>query len=316
MKQELSQYLSYLKYERNLQPISIYSHEKELGRFFDFLKERNVEIENVDHILIRDFLRTLCEKKQKKSTRYKTVNVIKSFFLFCYRKALIKTNPAKVTQYPKRDRPLPSFLTEKEVERFLPLPILAYRDYAILELLYATGARLSEIIYINIDDVNLSDRTILIRRRERKKRMVFFGRKAARILKFYLDVRPVLVKEGSKERSLFLNCYGRRISGRAVHTIVEKYWFLSGIPRKITPQSFRHSFAAHLLDRGGDSHFVQELLGHSHIETTERYSSIKIGYLKTAHDKYLPRFFEQKGRNIQPREDITGSFSLTSLIRY
>jgi site-specific recombinase XerD len=207
-------------------------------------------------------------------------------------------------------------LTEKEVERFLPLPILAYRDYAILELLYATGARLGEIIYINIDDIDLSDRTILIRRRERKKRMVFFGRKAARILKFYLDVRPVLVREGSKEKSLFLSCYGRRMSGRAVHSLVEKYWFLSGIPRKITPQSFRHSFAAHLLDRGGDSRFVQELLGHSHIETTERYSSIKIGYLKTAHDKYHPRALEQPAKKIQTFEDITYPYCYSNLIRY
>ena len=190
MRRELSQFLDYLEFERNRRPATINNHKSEINRFLDYLEEKNVELENVDNTFIRKYLRTQYEKKPKSTSMQTRISILKLFFRFCYRTGFIETDPAKDIICP-----LSSFLTEKVMEKFLPLPILALRDYALLELLYATGAFVSEIINIKINDIDFNDRRILIRGERWRKRYVFFGRKAEIALKSYLNVRPLLIKK-------------------------------------------------------------------------------------------------------------------------
>ena len=314
MKEKLDQFLAYLKHERHALPHSVISYKGDICMMLDYFKERNIELENVDHKVIRDYLLTLHKRKLKKTSIYKKVSCIKAFFRFCKERSWIRKDPAKIIEFPKFEKPVPSFLTEKEMERFLPLPILELRDYAILELLYATGIRGSELVGIDIDDLCLKDKAMFIR--GSRKRYVFFGWKAARCLKYYLIARGLLIDDAAEEKALFLNYNGKRIGLRAVERIIERYWRLSGLAKKVTPRTFRHSFASHLLGQGAKSCFVQGLLGHKRLVTTEKYLRIDIKHLKALHKKYHPRALEQPEKEIQTFEDITYSYSYCDLIRY
>lgn len=240
MKEKLNQFLTYLDSEKDAPLNTILTYERALKQFLNYLKRQNIKLEDVNHIVIRDFLKTLHKRNLKKSSIYNNVCAIKTFFKFCKKKSWIKTNPAKKIEFPKYESPVPSFLTERETEKFLPLPVIVLRDYAILELLYATGIRVSELTSININDISFKNNEILIRGEGRGKRFVYFGRKAARSLMYYLKARPLLIPEGSKENACFLNHMGERITMRTVERIVEKYWLISGLEKKITPRSFRH----------------------------------------------------------------------------
>lgn len=316
MKEKLNQFLTYLDSEKDAPLNTIFSYERDLKQFLNYLKQQNISLEDVGHIVIRDFLKTLHKRNLKKSSVYNKICAIKTFFKFCKKKSWIKTNPAKKIEFPRYASPVPSFLTERETEKFMPLPIIALRDYAILEFLYATGVRVSELTNININDISFKNNAILIRGEGRKKRSVYFGRKAARSLMYYLKARPLLIPEGSKENACFLNHMGERITMRTVERIVEKYWLLSGLENKITPRSFRHSFAAHLLGRGADSNFVQELLGHKKLVSTKRYFRISIEHLKLVYKKYHPRSAIQVDIDSQSRRDGICLWSCSSLIRF
>lgn len=284
-----------------LAPGTILSYEYNLREFLNYLRDNNVEIENVTRAIIRDFLLNLHKRRLNKLTFYRKVSVIKIFFNYCEMKSWIRTNPAKRIERVKFVRKIPSFLTEKEAEEFLPLPILALRDYAILEVLYSTGIRVSELIAINITDINIKNKAIVIKDKWRKKRFVFLGQKAARGLGYYLRARPLLLAEGSEEKACFLNYKGERIIVETVGRIIEKYLALSGLTKKVTPYTFRHSCASHLLGRGAKAWFIQGILGHKRLVSTERYCRIDIRYLKAVHEKYHPR--GSMGEiNIQARE--------------
>ncbi len=251
MTEKLDQFLVFLENERKAPPNTIISYRRDISKLLNYLGERKFELENVDHTVLQEFLLTRHRRGLKKNTIYREIASIKIFFKFCKKKSWIRKDPAKIIEFPKYDKPIPSFMTEEEVEKFLPLPILALRDYAIIEILYATGINVSELTGIDIIDISLKNKAIWIR--GRKKRFVFFGRKASESLKYYLKARPLLVEEGDKEKSLFLNHMGKRIASRAIERIVERYWLISGLAKKITPQSFRHSFASHIAGPGGKS---------------------------------------------------------------
>ena len=311
---KLVQFLAYLKHERHALPNSVISYRSDLSMMLNYFKERNIGLEDVDHKVIRDYLLTLHKRKLKKTSIYKKVSCIKSFFKFCKERAWIRKDPAKIIEFPKFEKPVPSFLNEKEMEKFLPLPILELRDYAILELLYATGIRGIELVGIDIDDICLKDKAILIR--GRRGRYVFFGWKVARCLKYYLKARSLLIDDAAEEKALFLSYSGKRINLRSVERIIERYWQLSGLAKKVTPRTLRHSFASHLLGRGAKSCFVQGLLGHKRLATTEKYLRIDIKHLKAIHRKYHPRALGQPANEIQIFEDITYPYGYSELIRY
>ncbi len=282
------------------------------------------DLRKVDHVTIRSFLSSLYEKGLSKSSVARKVSAIRTFFNYMCREGTLVNNPGKMVSTPKRGKTLPKFLSVDEADRLMGTPVgndsMSIRDRAILETFYSAGLRIGEIVAINLEDMNLSDGLIKVKGKGRKERIVPVGRKAIEAIKEYLANLPPPLNplpqgegelrsislfpppltgggEGEGERKafsgekgypLFLNKYGRRITTRSVHRIVEKYKNLSGL-WDITPHSLRHSFATHLLEGGADLRSVQEMLGHANLSTTQRYTHVSMDKLMEVYDKAHPR---------------------------
>lgn len=293
MKKELNEFFSYLKYEKNASPHTIASYKIDLTQLAAYMDNKKYRLKDVDNVILRRFLATLYEKKEKKSTIARKLAAIRSFFQFCMRKMWLDDNPAKVVATPKQEIYIPSFLSEEEMADFLDLPksdkVLALRDRAILELLYATGVRVSELVGINIEDITFEEKMIRIRGKGKKERLVPFGKMAENSLYSYLKARQLINKTKIDDKALFLNYRWERISSRSVERIVNKYINFSAAKRKISPHSLRHSFASHLLSRGADLRVIQELLGHESLATTQKYTHLDLRHLLEVYKKSHPR---------------------------
>jgi len=290
---ELESFIAHLKHERNASPHTIASYKRDLLQLAQYLEERGVGIKGVDNISLRGFLTVLYERGEKKSTVGRKLASIRSFFQYCVRKGWMEDNPAKVVSTPKQDKTVPSFLSEEEMEEFLDLPRtdkpLDLRDVALLELLYATGIRVSELVGINLEDLKFTERLVRIRGKGKKERLVPFGSKAEESLRAYLRVRSKINKGQIEEKPLFLNYRGKKLSSRSVERTVDKHILRSALSRKISPHSLRHSFASHLLSRGADLRVIQELLGHESLATTQKYTHLDIKHLLEVYRKSHPR---------------------------
>jgi len=290
---ELESFVAYLKHERNASPHTIASYKRDLLQLAQYLEERGVSIKKVDNLSLRGFLTLLYERGEKKSTVGRKLAAIRSFFQYCVRRGWMEDNPAKVVSTPKQDKPVPSFLSEEEMEEFLDLPRtdkpLDLRDIAMMELLYATGIRVSELVGINREDINFAERLIRIRGKGKKERLVPFGSKAEKSLRAYLQVRSKINKGQVEEKPMFLNYRGKKLSSRSVERTVDKYILRTALRRKISPHSLRHSFASHLLSRGADLRVIQELLGHESLATTQKYTHLDLKHLLEVYRKSHPR---------------------------
>jgi integrase/recombinase XerC len=293
MRKELSQFLDFLQYEKNASPHTVVSYKRDLSQLAGYLEEKKVVLKKIDVVILRGFLARLHEKKNKKSTVARKLAAIRSFLQFCMNKKWLEDNPAKVVATPKQDRYVPSFLSEDEMAKFLDLPRsdnpLDLRDKAVLELLYASGLRVSELVGANLDDVNFSERLIRVRGKGKKERIVPFGRKAEESLALYIRARPKINKGEIEGDAIFLNFRGERLTSRSVERIVDKYLQLTAIQRDISPHSLRHSFASHLLGRGADLRMIQELLGHESLSTTQKYTHLDLKHLLEVYQKSHPR---------------------------
>ena len=293
MRKEVSQFLSALKHEKNASPHTIASYKRDLLQLVGYLEERKIILRRVDNVILRGFLAKLQEKQNKKSTVARKLAAIRSFFQFCMKKKWLEDNPAKVVATPKQEKHVPSFLSEDEMLQFLDLPQttqpLDLRDKAALELLYATGMRVSELAGLNLDDLNFSERLIRVRGKGKKERLIPFGKKAEDSLTFYIRSRPQINKGDIEAKALFLNYRGERLSSRSIERIVDKYIRLTALRRKISPHSLRHSFASHLLSRGADLRVIQELLGHESLATTQKYTHLNLKQLMDVYKKSHPR---------------------------
>jgi integrase/recombinase XerC len=293
MKKELEAFLEYLKHERNASPHTIASYQRDLKQLAVYLKKKNISLKRTDNVVLRGFLATLYEKRNKKSTVARKLAAIRSFFQFCIRKRWLEDNPAKVVATPKQEKPVPSFLSEEDMEQFLDIPKtrrpLDLRDKSILELLYATGSRVSELVGIDLEDINFEERLIRVRGKGKKERLVLFGKIAEQSLELYIRARSLIHKGQIDENALFLNYRGDRITSRSVERVVDKYIRFSAMRRKISPHSLRHSFASHLLSRGADLRVIQELLGHESLATTQKYTHLDLKQLIDVYKKSHPR---------------------------
>jgi len=293
LKKELNEFFSYLKHEKNASPHTIASYKRDLTQLAAYMDNKKFRLKDVDNVILRGFLASLYEKKEKKSTIARKLAAIRSFFQFCMRKMWLDDNPAKVVATPKQEIYIPSFLSEEEMADFLDLPksdnVLALRDRAILELLYATGVRVSELVGINIEDITFEEKMIKVRGKGKKERLVPFGKMAENSLYSYLKARQLINKTKIDDKVLFLNYRGERISSRSVERIVNKYIHRSATKRKISPHSLRHSFASHLLSRGADLRVIQELLGHESLATTQKYTHLDLRHLLEVYKKSHPR---------------------------
>jgi tyrosine recombinase XerC len=293
MKKELNRFLNYLKYEKNASPLTIKSYKTDLNQLAEYLEEREASLREIDNVLLRGFLARLHERKDRRSTVARKLAAIRSFLQFCVDKKWLEDNPAKVVSTPKQERPIPSFLSEEEMEDFLELPrsnkVLDLREKAVLELLYATGIRVSELVGINLEDISFEESLIRVKGKGKKERLLPFGRKAEESLRDYLRGRPTINKGRVDEEALFLNYRGKRLTSRSVERIIDKYIRLSALKRKISPHSLRHSFASHLLSRGADLRVIQELLGHESLATTQKYTHLDLAQLLKVYRKSHPR---------------------------
>jgi len=293
MKKELEEFLAYLRHERNASPHTISSYRIDLSQLAQYLEARRVRLRAVDNVCLRGFLADLHKKKRSKTSIARKLAAIRSFFQFCLKRGWLEDNPAKVVATPKTERHVPAFLSEDEMGKFLELPekndLLGARDRAILELFYAAGIRLSELVGINLEDISLEERMLRVRGKGKKERLVPFGSKAAESVAVYLRLRMAIPKKNLEEQALFLNYRGTRISPRSVERLMAKYIRRTAIRRKLSPHSLRHSFASHLLSRGADLRVIQELLGHESLATTQKYTHLDLKQLLDVYRKSHPR---------------------------
>ena len=293
MKKQLAAFLDYLHYEKNASSHTLSNYRRDLIQFETYLSERTTSFDSADNVIIRGFLASLYQKRLKKSSIARKLAAIRSFYQFCLQKKWVEENPAKVVSTPKQEKNVPSFLSEEETTAFLDIPPgkdpLRIRDRAMMELLYATGVRVSELVGMNLDDIHTGDRLIRVRGKGKKERLVPFGKKAEDVLREYISSRYRIHDGEIDKDALFLNNRGGRLSVRSVQRKVNYYLQRTAVKRKISPHSLRHSFASHLLSRGADLRVIQELLGHESLSTTQKYTHLDLKQLLEVYKKSHPR---------------------------
>ena len=293
MRRSIEEFLAYLRHERNASPHTISSYGRDLGQLEAYLIEKKADWRSADNVVLRGFLARLYEKKLKKSTIGRKLAAMRSFYDYCLKRKWIDKNPAKVLSTPRQDKNVPTFLSEDEMAEFLDLPSsdepLDLRDRAALELLYASGIRVGELVAIDLVDVGFDERLVRVKGKGKKERLVPFGKKAEVSLRTYLRARPDLLKGRLGQNAFFLNYKGGRLTSRSVERIVGKYIRRTAVSRKISPHSLRHSFASHLLSRGADLRVIQELLGHASLATTQKYTHLDLKQLLDVYKKSHPR---------------------------
>jgi integrase/recombinase XerC len=283
----IDKFLNHLEIERNYSSHTLINYHIDLEEFKSFcLSNNKKDIKDIDYFFLRKFLSSLSEKKISKRTMARKISTLKSFFKFMVREKILKNNPATSLIYPKLEKPLPKFLTEEEVKKILEIPcrdnFISLRDKAILEFLYSTGARVSELVSLKRSDLDLIGGIVKVKGKGRKERLLPLGEPAIESIKRYLDKRK------DNNPFLFVNQRGKPLTDRGVRLIVERYIKKVFLSLKVSPHTFRHSFATHLLNRGADLRSVQELLGHSSISTTQVYTHLTIDILKKIYDKAHP----------------------------
>lgn len=285
MNRHVDKYISYLQIEKNYSPHTILNYRIDLVNFLEYIDK--TPIQDVDYQLLRTYLAHLRTFDHKPRTLSRKLSSLRSFFKYLFREGVIKNSPATLLMSPKLDKPLPKFLTEKEMELFIESPntktLSGKRDRAILETLYSTGIRVSELVGLNIISVDLIGNVAKVSGKGKKERLVPIGNKAVSAIKDYLDHRP------DTPQALFLNKNGTRLTARGVFNITDKYIKIACGSKEISPHVLRHSFATHLLNRGADLRSVQELLGHVNLSTTQIYTHVSTDKLKKVYDKAHPR---------------------------
>jgi len=276
------------------------AYEKDLQQLANFLEKYfpdDIDIRKITHLFLRDFLRDLSLKNRSNRTLSRKATVIKTFFQFCQRNDFIEKNPAENLKIPKFEKKLPKFFTEKEMEELLSIPDLTdkfgIRNKAILELIYSSGLRISEVAGCRIDQLDLNEKLIRIKGKGNKERIVPMGNKALRAIKNYLKVRKQFHFSKRKEEksvpNLFLSKSGKPLSSDELREILDRYIRLVAKTKGYSPHSIRHSFATHLLANGADLRAVQEMLGHSNLSTTEIYTHLSLKDLKKVYEQAHPR---------------------------
>ena len=302
MTELIERYIQYLQYERNASPHTIRNYRSDLEQFHTFLiqhaGEEKVPIKSIDALRIRAYLAHLFEKENKKSSIARKLSAVRAFFKFLMREGAIVENPSKAVSTPKQARTLPRIMTEEEMNEFLNRiaegaatgnPALL-RDHAILELLYASGLRVSELVGLDLRQVNFGDGMVLVRGKGNKERIVPFGSKARDAINAYLPLRERNLHENKKSSgALFLNQRGGRLTTRSIDRLLKKYarQLLPNV--HVSPHGLRHAFASHLLAEGADLRAIQEMLGHKSLSTTQKYTQVSIKQLMEVYDKSHPK---------------------------
>ena len=294
MTKLIDQFLDYLSIEKGLSKNTIVSYKQDLTKFSEYLKSRSIiKIQSVTKHNVLKYIYFLKDKGLSSSSISRNLVTIKVFFKFLIAERIVTENAAGVLESPRLTQHLPEVLGMQEVAKLLDTPdkrdLLGQRDKAVLELMYATGMRVSEMVELMHENLNMDVGFIKCTGKGGKERIVPVGRVAKIALSRYMEKsRPKLLGK-NQDRHLFLSRLGKKISRQSFWKMVRKYAMAAGIKRKITPHTLRHSFATHLLEKGADLRSVQEMLGHADISTTQLYTHINKSRLKGIHKKYHPR---------------------------
>ena len=304
MEKAIKDFETHMKVVRNLSPHTMRNYLADLRQFKEFLEKNNISagadskgvLIGIDHLVIRAFLGSLYRRKIKKVTISRKVATLRAFLKYLLREGRVSNNPAEMVQAPQADKYLPAFLPVDEMFSLLDVKFKqdasGLRDRAVLELLYSSGVRVSELTGLGMEDIDFTQCQMLVRGKGKKERIVPVGAPALTAVKNYLERRGELTKkkvEDNIEKPLFLSRIGTRLTPRSVGRIVDKYVYMSGINRKVGPHTLRHTFATHLMDAGADLRIIQELLGHESLSTTQKYTSVSVSRLMEVYDKAHPK---------------------------
>ncbi|HXI11905.1 MAG TPA: tyrosine recombinase XerC [Thermoanaerobaculia bacterium] len=289
MNRELVDFLDYLSYERNVSVHTVTAYREDLESFVSFLtndylttSRESLDLSTIDVLAIRSYLAHLGRRKLSRSSSARHLSTLRSFFKFLMREGAVSSNPARAVATPKREKHLPAVLQTTDVTLLIEQPDLdeplGIRDRAWLEMLYASGLRISELVGIDLDDIDLRGRLLKVRGKGSKERIVPFGSKAEEAIRAWLPVRLMLLGKRSgpfePEDALLLNHRGARITTRSIRRIFESYVRHASLRTGVSPHTLRHSFATHLLNAGADLRAIQELLGHASLSTTQKYTHL------------------------------------------
>jgi len=302
LEEYLRQFLEHLQYERNASQHTLRNYAIDLEQFRDYLinigKGNEIKVNDIDHLTIREWMAHLYSQNKKKTSIARKLASLRTFFQFLVREGVLERNPARLVSRPRIEQKLPTTLSVEEVTKFIEMPDLSTdlgkRDRAILEFLYATGVRVSELVNLNLRDIDFREKVVRVTGKRRKQRVVPFGEYAAQALMLYLvEARPKFLANcpPSKrdEQAVFLNYQGTRITTRSVGRMVEKYIKQCADLHSISPHSLRHTFATHLLDKGADLRAIQELLGHARLSTTQIYTQVSMEKLIEEYTRTHPK---------------------------
>ncbi len=294
LKEFLEDFINYLSVERGLAVNTLAAYKRDLNKYFDYLVSQNIDSpDKVNKNSITSFMLAQKQKEMSVNSVSRNLAAIKSFHRFLVREGLIKLDPTSLIESPKIFKHIPEVLSQAEVESMIKVSLSkkwqGIRDNALLELLYASGMRVSEIVTLRIEDLNLDVGFIRCVGKGQKERVVPIGQKAVISLKRYLEkIRPKLAKENSGP-FIFLSRLGRNLSRQSIWKLVKYYARKAKIKKSIKTHTLRHSFATHLLEHGADLRSVQEMLGHSDISTTQIYTHVDKERLKAIHKQFHPR---------------------------
>lgn len=296
MQSEIGDFLDYLTTERNVSVNTVTAYRDDVESFVTFLcndyftlGRDQLDFRRVDHLAVRAYLAHLARRNLKRSSIARQLSALRTFFKYLMREGVVEMNPARSVATPKREKYLPSVMQTSDVALLLEQPDLSsnlgIRDRAWLELLYASGLRISELVGINLDHIELRARLVKVLGKGSKERIVPFGSKAEEALRAWLAVRDAL----PDEPALFVNFRGERITTRSIHRLFERYVRAASLRAGISPHTMRHSFATHLLNAGADLRGIQELLGHASLSTTQKYTHLNDWQLIEVYRKAHPR---------------------------
>ncbi len=288
-KNRLKEFISYLKYSKNYSENTVESYNKDISEFFSFCEENGID-EFYDINAVRYFISYLSIKGDRGTSINRKISAIRGFFRYLYRNGYVDKDISRLIKSVKEEKKVPSFLSKEEMRKLLDgIPYegdMGIRDRAIIELMYSTGIRASELINITFDDIDMKERILKVKGKGNKERIVPFGEHAHNAIEEYLKIRGKYAKIG--EKSLFIGKRGKRLNRRTLYNIIHKYLSLVSSVPTMSPHTLRHTFATHLLEGGADIRFVQELLGHSKPSTTQKYTHIDIEYLKNVYKSSHP----------------------------
>lgn len=287
----ISDFINYCTFEKGLSDRTIASYQNDLNVYCDFLKKRYItSIKEIESSNIKDFLKDRNDK-EKTTTIAHNLTVIKNFHTYLLRQNLVKTDVSEFIERPKLRKTLPKTLSVEDIDKLLDIPlntVFDYRNKAMLELMYGTGLRVSEIVNLNVTDIDLTNCIIRIMGKGNKEREVPLGEYCIYYLNLYLEKRREMLK-GKTSNKLFLNNHGQGMTRQGFFKNLKSILQEKGLNKEVSPHTLRHSFATHLINRGADLRSIQEMLGHADISTTKIYTRVSDDKVKEDYNKFHPR---------------------------